>query len=145
MLWHSRPMDLWQLSYDSRKHIKQRPKDGCPSDVFLLEATNPIGCRQFTEWTMTETDYYWIVLCKNHRFHTRQNLFSPRKIVLGETDAYSSPPCLQGHFRVKCDDCGEEHSYKPHDVLRLETEPPTSFVAHPLFSEVPLSQERKPA
>jgi hypothetical protein len=96
-------------------------------------------------WTMMETDYYWIVLCKNHRFHTRQNLFSPHKILLGGTDAYSSPPFLQARFRVKCDDCGEEHSYKPHDVLRLETEPPASFVAHPLFSEVPLSQERKPA
>jgi hypothetical protein len=94
---------------------------------------------------MTETDYYWIVLCKNHRFHRQQNLFSHHKILLGETDAYSPPPLLRAHFRVKCDDCGEEYSYRPRDVLRFETELPASFLAHPLFSEVPLNQEKKPA
>jgi hypothetical protein len=94
---------------------------------------------------MTETDYYWIVLCKNHGFHRRQNLFSPHKIALGETDAYACPPYLGGHFKVKCDDCGEEHSYKPQDVLRFEIAPPESFIAHPLFSDLPLSQEKRPA
>src|SRR5258708_40248816 len=101
--------------------------------------------RQLAERTMTETVYYWIVLCKNHRFHRRQSLFSPHRILLDETDAYSSPPLLRAHFRVKCDDCREEHSYKPHDVLRCDAEPPVSFLAHPLFSEVALSPERKPA
>ena len=83
-----------------------------------------------TEFT---NDYYWAVLCKNHRFHHRQNLFAEYRILLGEADAYSSPPSLGTHFRAKCADCGEEYSYSPHDVVRIETNPPSTFVAHPLF------------
>lgn len=33
--------------------------------------------------------YCWIVICKNSRYHRRQNLFYGHKILLGETDAYS--------------------------------------------------------
>jgi hypothetical protein len=35
---------------------------------------------------MTESspDYCWIVVCKNSRFHRRQNRFCGHKILLGE-------------------------------------------------------------
>ena len=40
---------------------------------------------------------------------------------------------VSGPFLVQCDDCGEEHSYEPTEVLRLELEIPTGFVTHPRF------------
>jgi hypothetical protein len=91
------------------------------------------------------TEYYWVVLCKNQRFHHRQNLYAEHKILLGEADAYSSPPPLPNQFRIKCDDCAEEYAYSPHDVVRAETEPPDLFVAHRLFSEISLAHEEKKA
>jgi hypothetical protein len=84
---------------------------------------------------MGTKEYYWVVLCKNHLFHIRQNRSSGHKILLGETDEISCPPALLAPFRVRCDDCGKEHSYSPHDILRFQTEPPPSFQPHPLFSE----------
>lgn len=81
----------------------------------------------------SESEYYWVVLCKNHMFHNLQNRFSGHPILLGETDAVSSPPPLKGTFSVRCDDCGREHTYHPSELLRFETEPHASFVAHPLF------------
>ncbi len=86
---------------------------------------------------MTEfvKEYYWVVLCKNHLFHNRQNLSSGHKILLGETDAILPCPILKSAFKVTCDDCGKEYNYLPKDVLRYETEPPVIFAAHPLFSE----------
>jgi hypothetical protein len=77
--------------------------------------------------------YYWVVVCKNHRFHNQQNQFFGHKIPLGETDAYTSVPVLDGQFNVRCDDCGKEYSYRPSDVLRFEQEEATSFRSHPLF------------
>jgi hypothetical protein len=79
-------------------------------------------------------EYYWVVLCKNHRIHHRQNRFSDHKILLGLTDAFSPLPMLNAPIRVTCDDCGREYSYLPSEVLRCETEPPASLAAHPLFS-----------
>jgi len=55
------------------------------------------------------------------------------KIPLGETDAVSPPPALTGAFSARCDECGEEHEYKPDEVLRAELELPASFTPHPLF------------
>lgn len=46
-------------------------------------------------------------------------------------------PNLEGLFSAQCDDCGKEHFYDSDDVLRYEARPPSSFVAHPLFSETP--------
>ena len=80
-------------------------------------------------------EYYWVVLCKNHRFHNRQNTSTGHKILLGETDSFSSPPRLGTPFRAVCDDCGKEHTYQAGEVLRFETEPPESFATHPLFAD----------
>jgi hypothetical protein len=64
------------------------------------------------------TDYYWVVICKNHRVHHKGNTSYEHHIRLGETDAYSPPPMLTEKITVRCDSCGEEYSYKPKEVTR---------------------------
>lgn len=83
---------------------------------------------------MDETQYYWVVLCKNHRFHKRQNIFFDHSIPLAETDAVASPPLLSDKFKVRCDSCGEEYTYKPKEVLRAELEYVGDIIPHPLFA-----------
>ena len=80
---------------------------------------------------MGEGQYYWAVLCKNHRFHKQQNLFFAHKIPLAETDAYLAPPNLRGSISVRCNDCGHEYSYDPKELVRIELEYPEPFTPHP--------------
>jgi len=80
-----------------------------------------------------DRNYCWVVLCKNHWFHMRQNVFYRHQIVLGETDAVSPPPAFDGPFPVRCDSCGREYRYKPSELLRYEAELPEGFSPHPLF------------
>jgi hypothetical protein len=82
---------------------------------------------------MPESEFFWAVLCKNHGFHKQQSLFFAHKIPLAETDAYLPPPELNGDLRIRCDECGEEYSYKPKEIMRVELEHPASFKPHPLF------------
>ena len=89
-----------------------------------LEDPNPV---QYT------TDYFWVVLCKNRRFHHKGNISYEHRIALGETDAYSPRPTLSEQIKVPCDSCGEEYSYEPKEVLRAEIEVPEHFIPHPLF------------
>jgi hypothetical protein len=77
--------------------------------------------------------YCWVVMCKNHWFHSRQNLYSKHKIPLAETDFYAPPPALKSSFLVKCDECHKEYIYKPSEVSRHDQELPASFIPHPLF------------
>jgi hypothetical protein len=81
-----------------------------------------------------ESPCFWVVLCKNHKYHKRQHLFSEHKIPLGEADAYMPPPALDGHITVRCDDCGQEYTYKSKDLVRYELELPDTFVPHPAFA-----------
>lgn len=81
------------------------------------------------------TEYYWVVVCKNRWFHNFHGS-SGHKILLGQTDAFLNPPDLGARFTVRCDDCGKECAYRPHDVLRFETEALKSFIAHPLFPDL---------
>lgn len=85
--------------------------------------------------TQMTKEYFWVVVCKNHLFHNRQNRSTGHIMLLGETDEISRRPALEAEFSVKCDNCGRTYDYNPGDVLRFETEPPASFVAHPLFLE----------
>ena len=80
------------------------------------------------------TEYFWVVLCKNRGVHNKYNLFSRHAIPLVEADEVSPAPKV-GVFAVRCDDCGEEHTYNAKDVLRAELEPPESFTPHPLFRD----------
>jgi hypothetical protein len=77
--------------------------------------------------------YFWVVLCKNHRFHRQQNFFFAHKIPLAETDAFLPPPPVGGHLKVRCDDCGQEYSYNSKELVRIQMECPESFTPHPLF------------
>ena len=88
-----------------------------------------------------DASYCWVVLCKNHWFHMRQNFFFRHKIPLAETDAVTPLPPLGKHFTVRCDDCRKTYRYKPTDVRRVELELPASFKPHPLFQEETLQDE----
>ena len=80
-----------------------------------------------------QTDYYWVVICKNHRFHRKGNLGYEHHIALGETDAISPLPMLTQQIKVRCDNCGEEHIYQSEEILRAELQIAENFVPHPLF------------
>ena len=77
-------------------------------------------------------EYFWVVRCKNDRFHNRENLFFGHRIPLAETDTIAPPPALNERLKVRCDRCGAEYSYEPKEILRAEIEPPAGFVPHPL-------------
>jgi len=78
-------------------------------------------------------NYYWVVICKNVKFHRVANVNAGHKIPLGETDAFTPLPTITSPFVAECDECGKEYSYGPEEVLRLELAPPESFAPHPLF------------
>jgi hypothetical protein len=80
------------------------------------------------------TDYFWVVICKNRRFHHRGNTSYEHHIALGEADSFSPLPMLTEQISVRCDACGEEYSYQPKEVLRAEIAVPEKFYPHPLFS-----------
>ena len=80
-------------------------------------------------------DYYWVVICKNHRVHHKGNTSYEHHIRLGETDAYSPLPMLTEKITVRCDSCGEEYSYKAKEVIRAEIEVLDNFTPHPLFKQ----------
>jgi len=82
-----------------------------------------------------DSQYCWVVLCKNHWFHRRHNLFYRHKIPLAETDSVATRPSLEGRFSVRCDDCRKEYFYDPTEVLKFEQELPDSFVPHALFRD----------
>jgi len=82
-----------------------------------------------------DSRYFWVVLCKNHWFHIRKNLFFRHRIPLAETDAITPRPAVDCPFRVRCDECGKEYIYKPSEVLRSDQEPPGLFTPHPLFRD----------
>jgi len=80
-----------------------------------------------------DSHYCWVVLCRNHWFHLRRNLFFRHRIPLAETDPVAPRPAIDRHFRVQCDECGKEYFYKPSEVMRFELELPETFTPHPLF------------
>ena len=79
------------------------------------------------------TDYFWVVICKNHRVHHKGNTGYEHRILLGETDAFTPLPLLPEEIKVHCDSCGGEYSYKLKDVMRDQVQVPEQFSPHPLF------------
>jgi len=79
-----------------------------------------------------DPNYCWVVICKNTKAHHKENLMFGHKIPLAETDAFEQMP-VSGPFLVQCDDCGEEQTYEPSEVLRLEFTVPEGFSTHPRF------------
>jgi hypothetical protein len=80
-----------------------------------------------------DSDYCWVVVCKNSKFHTRDNPLHAHRIPLAWTDAVTPRPVIGHSFAVRCDDCGGEYNYDPSEVLKFEEELPESFTPHPLF------------
>jgi len=76
--------------------------------------------------------YCWVVICKNTKAHRDTNVMFGHKIPLGETDAFEHLPVSEP-FVVRCDECGDDRSYEPSEVLRLELALPESFTPHPRF------------
>lgn len=85
-------------------------------------------------WSLWENaNYCWVVICKNKRFHRQTNLLNGHKIPLSETDVVSPAPALKGTFVARCDECGEERSYEPEEVLRVEAKPARAVHATSAF------------
>jgi hypothetical protein len=95
--------------------------------------TNQAGVAKKEMWV--DSHYCWVVLCKNHWFHLRHNLFYRHRIPLAETDPVATCPSLEGRFSVRCDDCHKDYFYNPAEVLKFEQELPDSFAPHPLFRD----------
>ena len=85
---------------------------------------------------LSERDYFWVVLCKNHRFHHQKNISYLHQIALWETDACSPLPALTDRVTVRCDNCCERYSYKPSEILRNVIEIPSGFESHPVFRSI---------
>jgi len=96
----------------------------------LVPSRGELGGPNPVEYT---TDYFWVVVCKNHRAHHKGNTGYEHRVLLGETDAFSPLPMLPEEIDVRCDSCGEEYSYKPKEVMRDEVQVPETFKPHPLF------------
>jgi serine/threonine protein kinase len=107
-----------------------------PIQVVTQEVT--VGAEKKIEPTKemwVDSNYCWVVICKNHWFHRRPNIFNVHRIPLGETDAVLPRPKIDKPFGVRCDECGKEYIYKPSEVLKYEMEAPASFVPHPMFRD----------
>jgi len=76
---------------------------------------------------------FWVVLCRNHRFHDKGNTSYSHQTVLAETDAFSPLPMLTQQVTVRGDACGAEYSYKATEKMRGEMETAPAFVPHPMF------------
>jgi hypothetical protein len=85
-------------------------------------------------WANADVHYFWVVLCKNEKFHRRLNPAHSHRIPLGQTDTVSDQP-VSTPFQARCDSCGSEYVYMPSDVMRWEMEAPQSFDPHPLFRD----------
>jgi hypothetical protein len=94
-----------------------------------FENPEPNGAMRYS------TDYFWIVLCKNQRFHHRENTNYEHRILLGGTDAFSALPMLPGKIEVRCHSCGKRYLYKRSEILRGDVQVPELFVPHPLFKK----------
>ncbi len=101
------------------------------SRCWLPAANNCDALEDICMWDSSQ--YCWLVICKNDRFHQHGNRIFGHRILLGETDAVTPLPALKGPITVRCDECGKQYSYEPAEVLRFEQELPESFTPHPLF------------
>jgi hypothetical protein len=110
-----------------------RGRTGIEVAVSPIISSETIRDKSVRKEMWVDSQYCWVVVCKNHWFHRRPNLFHTHRIALGETDAVTPRPKIDRAFFVRCDDCGKEYSYKPSEVLRYEQDLPESFTPHPLF------------
>jgi len=77
--------------------------------------------------------FYWVVICKNAKFHHHTSRLYSHVIRLGETDEVEDVPVLHGSFAVRCDECEKESPYEAADLRRIQLEPLEGFKPHALF------------
>jgi hypothetical protein len=122
-----------------QKTSREEKTDAASTDVAVAvrsavpTETNQAGVAKKEMWV--DSHYCWVVLCKNHWFHLRRNIFYGHRIPLAETDPVATRPSLEGRFSVRCDDCHKEYFYNPTEVLKFEQELSDSFAPHPLFRD----------
>jgi hypothetical protein len=109
---------------------------GCIYFVVVQVCRTGVAATMNSWSTWDNPSYCWIVICKNKRFHRHENTLFGHRVPLGETDAFSPPPAIDGTFQVRCDECGEEYAYRAADILRIEQSLPESFTSHPLFRQL---------
>ena len=80
-----------------------------------------------------DSEYCWVVVCKNDAFHRHPNINNVHRIPLGQTDAVEPRPAIETPFSVVCDECRKEYIYQSSEVLRWEMATPPSFAPHHLF------------
>jgi hypothetical protein len=120
----------------SIRQAKREPIESTEPSIVNGASNSEISLQQKPPHTAWEdSSYCWVVVCKNHWFHRRPNIFHVHRIPLGETDAVTPRPKIGRPFLVRCDDCRTQYAYKPSEVLRYEQEVPESFAPHPLFRE----------
>ena len=49
-------------------------------------------------------------------------------------DAFSPPPAIDFRLTVRCDECGEENTYDPSELVRFQMDFGPDFKPHPLFA-----------
>jgi hypothetical protein len=78
--------------------------------------------------------HYWVVTCKNTKFHSTQNQFHGHKIPIARTDEHSPRPEIPGYLDITCDDpkCGMSYSYTAPEIIRWHGDAPL-VPSHPLF------------
>jgi hypothetical protein len=113
-----------------RQHVS---KGEAPREATTAFPGTPEPVEPLTEWWVS-ADYFWIVLCKNQKFHRRLNASYAHRIPLGRTDSVLPKPVSEP-FRVCCDVCGKEYAYAPSEVMRWEMKAPQSFEPHPFFRD----------
>jgi hypothetical protein len=120
---------------DTASATTPSPHNGTRPPKLQVEIRLMLDDRQPRKDAWVDCDYCWVVLCKNHWFHRRRQLFHGHRIPLGLTDAVSTRPAIDQRFVARCDECGKEYVFKPSEVLRYEMSVPPSFRSHPLFPD----------
>jgi hypothetical protein len=147
----SRREPVWE-KLDEKSSVEARSREGIrqvacgPAEVdsavlppkltqrsSLQSAADVESTEDYPHNTWEDKNCYWIVICKNRRFHHKQTRVYNHKIPLAETDPFEELPVITSKLVVHCDECGEEYSYRPEEVLRYELNAPESFMPHPLF------------
>ena len=82
---------------------------------------------------METEKHYWVVTCKNAKFHIDNNPFAGHRIPLVETTPHAEHPGAISRFVVRCDECGMEYSYEGSDVIKWMGKP-DAFTPHPRFT-----------
>jgi hypothetical protein len=78
--------------------------------------------------------YYWVVTCKNTKYHAEESPFHGQRIPVGKADEHSPRPTIPDFVDVTCDDqqCAKTYSYAAREIIRWSGDAP-QFVLHPSF------------